>query len=154
MGHLLRVQKVLCRASKIIYNLPKDMASSHVLNFTNWTTIRLNYKLEIYYFSTQIMLSFQITFLRESLVSKKVISHYKWGRCFYSEIHSRFMRLISLFMLWYTLPAISSRFFTSVDSLRLFCHSTEKPPLRNFLISFFLSFLKEGAARAAQQAKV
>ena len=74
---MLRVHKVLCRASKIIYNLPKDMASSHVLNFANWTTIRLNYKLEIYYFSTQIMLSFQIIFLRESLVSKKVISHYK-----------------------------------------------------------------------------
>ena len=66
--------------------LPKDMTSSHVLNFANWTTIRLNYKLEINYFSMQIMLSFQITFLRESLVSKKVISHYKSGRCFYSEI--------------------------------------------------------------------
>ena len=70
---MLRVQKVLCRASKIIYNLPKDMASSH---FANWTTIELNYKLAINYFSTQIMISFQITFLRESLVSKKVIIHY------------------------------------------------------------------------------
>ena len=32
-----------CRAARIKFNLPKDMASSQVLSFANWITIRLNY---------------------------------------------------------------------------------------------------------------
>ena len=64
---------------RIIFNLPKDMPSSQVLNFANWITIRLNYQVEIFnlnYFITQIMLSSQIAFVGVSLEIKKVLTHY------------------------------------------------------------------------------
>jgi hypothetical protein len=42
------IERLFCRAAKIIFNLPKDMASGQVLNFANWITIRLDYKVEIF----------------------------------------------------------------------------------------------------------
>lgn len=41
-------EKIHCQAARIIFNLPKDMAFGQVLNFANWITIRLNYKVEIF----------------------------------------------------------------------------------------------------------
>ena len=42
------IERLHCRAARIIFNLPKDMASGQVLNFANWITIRLDYKVEIF----------------------------------------------------------------------------------------------------------
>ena len=42
------IDRLHCRAARIIFNLPKDMASSEVMKTVNWSTIRLSYKLEIF----------------------------------------------------------------------------------------------------------
>ena len=38
------IERPHCMAARIIFHLPKDMASRRVLNFANWTTIGLHYK--------------------------------------------------------------------------------------------------------------
>ena len=89
---------IIRRASRIIYNLPKDMAASHALNLTNWTTIRLNYKLKIiklFFNANNYILPHAL--VRESLAREKVLTHYRSGQCFHSEIqqkiHERLIRL-------------------------------------------------------------
>ena len=42
------IDRLHCRAARIIFNLSKDMASSEVMKTVNWSTIRLSYKLEIF----------------------------------------------------------------------------------------------------------
>ena len=42
------IDRLHCRAARIIFNLSKDMASSEVMKTVNWSTIRLRYKLEIF----------------------------------------------------------------------------------------------------------
>lgn len=92
------IERLHRRASRIIYNLPKDMAASHALNLTNWTTIRLNYKLKIiklFFNANNYILPHAL--VRESLAREKVLTHYRSGQCFHSEIqqkiHERLIRL-------------------------------------------------------------
>ena len=42
------IDRLHCRAARIIFNLSKDMASSEVMETMNWSTIKLSYKLEIF----------------------------------------------------------------------------------------------------------
>ena len=43
------IDRLHCRAARIIFNLSKDMASSEVMKTVNWSTIRFkSYKLEIF----------------------------------------------------------------------------------------------------------
>ena len=42
------VDRLHCRAARIILYLSKDMASSEVMKTVNWSTIRLSYKLEMF----------------------------------------------------------------------------------------------------------
>ena len=42
------IERLHCRAAGIIFNLRKDVASSQVLDFANWITVRLNYKVEVF----------------------------------------------------------------------------------------------------------
>ena len=42
------IDRLHCRAARIIFNLSQDMASSEVTKTVNWSTIRLSYKLEIF----------------------------------------------------------------------------------------------------------
>ena len=42
------IDRLHCRAARIIFNLSMDMASSEVMKTVNWSTIRLSYKLEIF----------------------------------------------------------------------------------------------------------
>ena len=42
------IDRLHCRAARIIFNLSKDIASSEVMKTVNWSTIRLSYKLEIF----------------------------------------------------------------------------------------------------------
>ena len=40
------IEKLHCRAARIIYNLPKDMASEDVLRHVQWPTFFMYYKLD------------------------------------------------------------------------------------------------------------
>ena len=42
------IDRLHCRAARIVFNLSKDMASSEVMKTVNWSKIRLIYKLEIF----------------------------------------------------------------------------------------------------------
>ena len=42
------IDRLHCRAARIIFNLSKDMASSEVMETVNCSTIKLSYKLEIF----------------------------------------------------------------------------------------------------------
>ena len=42
------IDRLHCRAARIIFDLSKDMASSEVMETVNWSTIKLIYKLEIF----------------------------------------------------------------------------------------------------------
>ena len=42
------IDRLQCRAARIIFNLSKDMASSEVMKTVNWSTIKLSYKVEIF----------------------------------------------------------------------------------------------------------
>ena len=42
------MERLHCRAARIIFSLPKDMVSSEVMETVNWLTIKLSYKLEIF----------------------------------------------------------------------------------------------------------
>ena len=42
------LERLPCRAARIIFNLPKDMASHGVLERAEWFTIRFYYKLAIF----------------------------------------------------------------------------------------------------------
>ena len=42
------IDRLHCRAARIIFNLSKDMSSSEVMETVNWSTIKLSYKLEIF----------------------------------------------------------------------------------------------------------
>ena len=41
-------ERLHCRSSRIIFNLPKDMASCDALGYDQWTTLFLYYKLDIF----------------------------------------------------------------------------------------------------------
>ena len=41
------IERLHCRAARIIFNLPKDMSSNEVLNYDKWSTFSLYYKLDI-----------------------------------------------------------------------------------------------------------
>ena len=42
------IERLHCRSSRIIFNLPKDMASCDELGYDQWTTLFLYYKLDIF----------------------------------------------------------------------------------------------------------
>ena len=42
------IERLHCRASRIIFNLPKDMASCDALGYDQWPTLFLYYKLDIF----------------------------------------------------------------------------------------------------------
>ena len=42
------IDRLHCRAARIIFNFSKDMASSEVMETVNWSTIKLSYKLEVF----------------------------------------------------------------------------------------------------------
>jgi len=42
------LERLHCRVARIIFNLPKDMASHDVLDRAGWFTIRFDYKLAIF----------------------------------------------------------------------------------------------------------
>ena len=42
------LERLHCRAARIIFNLPKDMASYGVLERAEWFTIRFYYKIAIF----------------------------------------------------------------------------------------------------------
>ena len=45
---LYSLERLHCRAARIVFNLPKDMASHDVLERAEWFTIRFYYKLAIF----------------------------------------------------------------------------------------------------------
>ena len=44
---LHRIERLHCRAARIIFNLPKDMPSSTVLEYDHWDTIDFYHKIEV-----------------------------------------------------------------------------------------------------------
>ena len=44
------IERLHCRASRLIFNLPKDMASCDVIGYDQWPTLFLYYKLDIFTF--------------------------------------------------------------------------------------------------------
>ena len=42
------IERLHSWAARVIFKLPKDMASSEVMETVNWSTIKLSYKLEIF----------------------------------------------------------------------------------------------------------
>ena len=47
---LCSIEKLHCRAAKIVYNLSKDTAFSEALNVSGWDTISLDYKFQLFKF--------------------------------------------------------------------------------------------------------
>ena len=47
MDAINSIETLHCRAAKIIFRQPKDMASTDVLSFVNYHTVRLDYNVEI-----------------------------------------------------------------------------------------------------------
>lgn len=45
---LCSIERLHCRAARIIYNLPQDMASCDVLNYNHWSTLFSLYKMDIF----------------------------------------------------------------------------------------------------------
>ena len=41
------IERLHCRPARIIFNLPKDMSTNDVLNYDQWSTFSLYYKLDI-----------------------------------------------------------------------------------------------------------
>jgi len=41
------IERLHCRVARIIFNLPKDMSTNHVLKYDQWSTFSLYYKLDI-----------------------------------------------------------------------------------------------------------
>ena len=41
------IERLHCRAARIIFNLPKDMPTNDVLKYVQWSTFSLYYKLDI-----------------------------------------------------------------------------------------------------------
>ena len=41
------IEKLHCRAARMIYNLPKDMASDDVLRYVQWPTFSFYYRLDV-----------------------------------------------------------------------------------------------------------
>ena len=42
------IERLHCRASRIVFNIPKDMASRDALGYDQWPTLFLYYKLDIF----------------------------------------------------------------------------------------------------------
>ena len=42
------IERLHCRAARIVFNLPKDMPSVDVLKINKWRTLKLDYKLEVF----------------------------------------------------------------------------------------------------------
>ena len=88
------IDRLHCRAARIIFNLSKDMASSEVMKTVNWSTIRLSYKLEIF----KLMYNAYKNILPDSLcgnIFSKRENHYSLRRHEVAAIRrhkSRFMK--------------------------------------------------------------
>ena len=84
------LERLHCRAARIIFNLPKDMASHGVLERAEWFTIRFYYKLVIFkcmHKAYNRRLPNTLTVLR-----RNVICHTQLEHTIHSNFNTRFMK--------------------------------------------------------------
>ena len=88
------LERLHCRAARLIFNLPKDMASADVLQRTQWLTLSIYYKSAIFIrFHKVFHDRLPVTLI--DLISKKRATNYstrKWASVIVPRFNTRYMK--------------------------------------------------------------
>ena len=88
------IERLHCRAARIIYNLPKDMASEDVLRHVQWPTFLMYYKLDILRLFYRVHSESLPDIMYENIGLKRVSAHFTrdHNRLLVPRYESRYMK--------------------------------------------------------------